>query len=174
MKKISCFFSLLILICVGCEKGDDGDKNTSGEFTLSSKLTFNDDVQSYDFEGFSFAEGKKVSTLSSTANYITVGCSESIVNIQQSGSYHNSFSLYGSYNDAISAEDAFDGLTTVSVTTWNEWANPVEENQIWFFRTKEKFYVKLWVKEITFDGADVNCTIKWVYQPDGTNTFPPK
>ncbi len=174
MKRIFYIALAVILTFVSCEhdgNGGGGDVPASGVATINNTLSFDEATQSYNLYGFSFVEASLVSVLES-GDYITVGCANGTVNLQ-TDSYINSFYLFGAYDDAVAAENAFNGLTSASVAAWSEWANPVTVNQVWIFRTSEKNYVKLWIKAITIEETDqVECTFAWVYQPDGTLTFP--
>jgi hypothetical protein len=162
----------VFLTFLSCEpNGGENGIPTSGTATINNILSFDEATQSYNLFGFSFVEAKLVSILEST-DYMTVGCADSIVNLQ-TDSYTNSFYLFGDFDDAVTAETVFNSLNSVSVASWSEWANPVRENQIWIFRTSEKNYVKFWIKSILIEPTDsVECTFDWVYQPDGTLTFP--
>lgn len=173
--KRTIYIALLVLLSfLSCEPNGGGNGiPTSGTATINNILSFDEATQSYNLFGFSFVEAKLVSILEST-DYMTVGCADGVVNLQ-TDSYINSFYLFGNFDDAVTAETVFNSLNTASVVTWSEWANPVRENQIWIFRTSKKNYVKLWIKTILIEPTDsVECTFDWVYQPDGTLTFPGK
>jgi len=174
MGKILYAIALMFIVLTSCERGGEDNKELlSGSATINNTLTFDAGTQSYNLYGFSFSEGALVSILTGS-DYITVGCSDSVVNIQ-TDSYTNSFFLYGEYGDATQAENGFNGLLATSVATWEEWAHPVAGNQVWLFRTGEKNYAKFWVKNITITESNkVECTFEWAYQPNGTLTFPEK
>jgi hypothetical protein len=90
----------------------------------------------------------------------------------------NGFFLEGEYNDAASAELAFDNLTEPLVNDWAEWANPVKTNQVWVYRSADEHYAKLRIIATFSEARDprdfASCTFEWVYQPDGSLTFPGK
>ncbi|MBP5474628.1 MAG: hypothetical protein J6X92_07730, partial [Bacteroidales bacterium] len=125
MKRVLFIFMLAIASLMACDK-EEGTKTTvaTGEFTIDNKLTFNESSQSYAVEAFSFPLGKKVSVLSGQNDCITVGYNGSSAYIETSN-YNNSFHLYGAYPNAATAQTEFDNLLSVSVSDWEEWANPV-------------------------------------------------
>ena len=172
MKRVIFICLLAVASLIACDK-EEGPKSTvaTGEITIDNKLTFNESSQSFAFEAFSIPLGKKVSVLSGQSDCITVGYNGSTAYIETSN-YNNSFHLYGSYPNAATAQTEFENLLSVSISDWEEWANPVLENQIWIFKTSEKKYAKFWIKSIT-PGEDnyVKCTIRWTYQSDGTTEF---
>lgn len=175
MMRRTIYIALSVLLALlSCERDGGGDNPlTSGTATINNFLSFDEATESYNLLGFSFAEARLVSILEST-DYMTVGCADSVVNLQ-TNSYLKSFYLFGNFDDAVTAETVFNTLNSVSVASWSEWANPVRENQIWIFRTGKKTYAKLWIKSILIEPTDsVECTFDWVYQPDGTLTFPGK
>jgi hypothetical protein len=90
----------------------------------------------------------------------------------------NSFSKYGEYTDQSSAKDAFNKLTSATASQWLASAVPLKENQVWLYRSGTDKYAKIRIISIkteirgTFEYAE--CNFEWVYQPDGTLTFPGK
>ncbi|HNW56485.1 MAG TPA: hypothetical protein PLR88_00705 [Bacteroidales bacterium] len=171
MKKyLIILFSALLLI--SCDK--DNKVSTSGTFTINNILYGTGPYYAY---GFSFTSADKVQTIPVTEQCITIGNDGTIDNlIIQTNSLSNSFYLYGEYTDEASAKQAFDKLTIGTVNGWEEWAFSVKPNQIWLFRTKNETYAKLriisTVSEVREEKNYAECTFEWVYQPDGTLTFP--
>ena len=57
-------------------------------------------------------------------------------------------------------------------------ADPINANQVWVYRTGTETYAKIriisTVNEIRDDMPYGECTFEWVYQPDGSLTFPGK
>ena len=57
-------------------------------------------------------------------------------------------------------------------------ADPVIANQVWVYRTGTETYAKIriisTVNETRDDLPYGECTFEWVYQPDGSTTFPVK
>jgi hypothetical protein len=86
------------------------------------------------------------------------------------------FALIGSYSTAGEASDAFDGLKSVGSVSYVDLAAPLEANQVWVFKTRDYKYAKFRIITVDLDtsgGAPyASCKLEWVYQPDGTATFP--
>jgi hypothetical protein len=72
----------------------------------------------------------------------------------------------------------FYNLTSFTVPEWKVWADSVMPNQIWIYRSGTEHYAKIRIISTvseTRSGHDyAECTFEWVYQPDGTLTFPGK
>jgi hypothetical protein len=94
----------------------------------------------------------------------------------QTDNFKDSFYKYGVYGNATAAETAFKSLTSATVTQWQEIADTLKPNQIWLYRSGTEHYAKLrvisTVAEQRSNVAYGSCTFQWVYQPDGTLTFP--
>jgi hypothetical protein len=176
--------SVIILVLVlaaflpGCRK--DNDPDFSGTFTIDNTLY---GTGPYYAMGFSFSLAKELSTLADPGPDMTLIADVDIDGtirrlLLQTENYKNSFFKYGVYQDAASASAAFKNLTSASVSTWDEWGDTIEPNQIWIFRTDSEHYVKFriisTVAEKRNSTAFASCTFEWVYQPDGTPTFPGK
>jgi hypothetical protein len=150
---------------------------TSGTITLDNTLTFDQATQAYFGYGFLFSKAELVSTLDNPGPDITVDSDGTNV-FFQAENYKNSFYMVAEFNDAASAEQAFSNLTAPVVNTWAEWANPVNQNQIWIYRSDSEHYAKLRIISIVSEVRDsrdfAECTFEWVYQPDGSLTFPGK
>ena len=167
------FFILLSLLffCHSCTKDTIP---TSGTVTIDNTTGFD---QTYYVYGFLFSKAELVSTLDNPPPDITVDSDGTNV-FFQTENYKNSFYKAGEFTDAASAEQAFSNLTAPVVNTWAEWANPVNQNQIWIYRSGSEHYAKLRI--ISIETKEENnrdlaeCTFEWVYQPDGSLTFPGK
>jgi hypothetical protein len=166
----------VVFLFISCDK-KDGSPN-SGRVTIDNTLYGSGPYYSL---GFSFSEAKKVSTLAGSGPDITVDAGvleegSSVVTFFASNTYSPAFFLYGAYANATDAEIAFDPLTTFSSPAWNDFGAPLAENQIWIFRTEDEKYAKILIQSVnintTPDPDFTSCTFKWVYQPDGTTTFP--
>jgi hypothetical protein len=76
------------------------------------------------------------------------------------------------------AQSAFDNLKSVSVTQWYDMADSVNANEIWIYKSGTDDYTKFriisTVNETRQSVAYGECTFQWVYQPDGSLTFPAK
>jgi hypothetical protein len=169
-------FLLLLATLSVCKKTDS--PVTSGTVTLRSTLY---GTGPYYANGFSFSLAKEISTISNPGPDITVNISKNLdgtikeVSFEASN-YENSFSLIGSYETETSAIQTFTDLLTFGYVQWIARAIPVKNNQIWLFRSGTGKYVKLRIitleEKIIQDQLSAECTFEWVYQPDGTTTFP--
>ena len=86
------------------------------------------------------------------------------------------FALIGSYNTGNDAQDAFNGLRSISSVSYIDLAAPLEENQVWVFKTRDYKYAKFRIITLNLDTSGdapwASCKLEWVYQPDGSATFP--
>jgi hypothetical protein len=93
---------------------------------------------------------------------------------------NNSFYKAGEFNDASSAETAYDNLKTGTVqpTEWEGLASPIKAYQVWIYRSGTNNYTKFriisTISEVRSGKDYGECTFEWEYQPDGTLTFPGK
>jgi hypothetical protein len=89
-----------------------------------------------------------------------------------------SFYKVGDFADVTTAQSVFDNLKTVSVSQWQDMADPILPNQVWIYRSGTAHYTKIrivsTINETRQTVAYGECTFQWVYQPDGTSTFPGK
>jgi hypothetical protein len=169
-------FLLVLATFSACKKTDS--PVTSGTVTLRSTLY---GTGPYYANGFSFSTAKEVSTISDPGPDITVNVSKNLdgtikeVSFEASN-YENSFALVGTYETEAAAIQAFADLLTVGDVQWIPSAIPLKNNQIWLYRSGSGKYVKLRIitlEEKTIQGQlSAECTFEWVYQPDGTATFP--
>jgi hypothetical protein len=176
MKK--SFFILLMFLTVipGCRKDDT--LRTSGTDTIDNTL-YGTDITGYYAFGFLFSQAKKVSTLNNTAFDITIGNDGTLSNlIFQTNNYKDSFYKVGEYDAATSAEQAFNNLTSYTVPQWVIWGYQIKPNQVWLFRTASERYAKLRIISTISENRNnryyAECTFQWMYQPDGSLTFPGK
>ena len=88
------------------------------------------------------------------------------------------FTLFGTYQSKSAATGAFDNLKSFDASdyTWSELGRQVAENQVWLYRTTDSRFAKLEILEVVIGELDglpyAECRFRWVYQPDGTATFP--
>jgi hypothetical protein len=178
MRRILVLILLFFIFLPGCKK--DEKSELSGTFTIENTLH---GAGPYYAMGFSFSLAGEVSTLDDPGPDITLIADVDIDGsirrlLLQTENFKNSFFRYGQYTDAASAGTAFKNLTSASVSAWEEWADTVEPNQIWIFRTSAETYAKFRIISIVAEQrsgtAYASCTFEWVYQPDGTLTFPGK
>lgn len=171
-----CIALLVLLALSGCTKVEK--TRTSGTDTIDN-ITFQSTT--YYVYGFSFAEAKLIKTYPDPKPdiilYVNVDTQTPRLTLQ---AYNLKPSFYkaGDYGDADAAISAFNSLKTVSVTQWQEMADPINDNQVWIYRTGTENFVKIRIISTVNEnrqGIDYGeCTFQWVYQPDGSLTFPDK
>ncbi|MDZ7633698.1 MAG: hypothetical protein U5L72_04335 [Bacteroidales bacterium] len=166
----------LMIVFTGC--GGD-DRQNSGTITLTSELY---EAESYYYAlGLSFDEGKEVPTLPDQyraditvqAGPLVTGGPE--VAYLSANTLNPPFALTGEYATEGDARNAFEGLTSVGTLSWIELAAPLKANQVWVVKTRDNKYAKLRTIEVTLTTVPARlatCRLEWVYQPDGSTTFP--
>ncbi|MEZ4996598.1 MAG: hypothetical protein R2758_03665 [Bacteroidales bacterium] len=172
---IPVLFTMLFI--AGC--GGD-DQKTSGTITLSSELF--DGGSYYYAMGLSFDEAKEVPTQPDQyradivlgAGPVTTG--GPVVAYLSANTLNPPFALAGTYGTSAEAASAFKALKTVGSYTWVELAAPLGANQVWVVKTRDADYAKLRIISITLDNSGddpvATCMLEWVWQPDGSATFP--
>jgi hypothetical protein len=175
MRKTALILVSVMLIMHGCTKDDAIP--ASGTITLDNTLAFNQVSQAYYSYGFLFSKAEKVSTLSKPEPDITVD-SDGTNLFLQTNNYKNSFFKSGEYADESSAKETFVNLTEVNVSQWLGMASPLKPNQVWIYRSGTEHYAKIRIISTVSEVRDyrdfAECTFEWVYQPDGSLTFPGK
>jgi hypothetical protein len=87
-----------------------------------------------------------------------------------------SYYKVGDFPDEASAQSAFDNLKTFDVSQWLDMADPVNNNQVWIYRSGTDHYAKIRIVSTKNEAGQTvpygECTFQWVYQPDGSSTFP--
>lgn len=181
MKYPALLILLLFIAFPGCKKEEK--PVYSGIMTISNKRV--GESPTYYIEGFHVTIGKKVPDLNNQTDIISV-LSDYDVNFNPlriffiTNNYKNSFFRYGEYADSQAAENAFDALTQFAEPQWSETGDSVRVNQIWLYRTSSSSYAKLRIintileKRADMQDPYAECTFEWVYQPDGSKTFPAK
>jgi hypothetical protein len=174
-RKVFILLTLLFLL-LSCTKKES--TRTSGTDTIDNIIYFGTTYYSY---GFTFSSAKLVSTNVNPGPDITIyvvidnGTARLTL---QANNLKPSFYKQGEYTDEATAKTAFDNLKTFSVTQWQDMADPILPNQVWIYRsgadTYTKFRIISTVNEIRQTIPYGACTFQWVYQPDGTTTFPGK
>lgn len=177
MKRISIILLTIFLILTGCKK--DKTPPLSGTVSIDNNLEGNDKTGYYAY-GFSFVLAKKVSTVDNPPPDITIDNDGTPANLLlQATNLLNSFYKAGEFADATAAQQAFKNLTSLTVpqlSEWSEWAYLIKPNQIWIYRSGTEHFSKFRIistnsePRVPRDFAE--CTIEWVYQPDGSLTFP--
>jgi hypothetical protein len=172
-----CF--ILIFLLGSCKKNDS--PALSGTVTINNILSGSGP---YYAMGFSVTSGNTVSTLKSPLDVITINADFDInYNVRKiyfaTYNFSDSFYRYGSYYDASSASAAFNSLKSFSEPdSWTEIGDSVKINQIWIYKTSTSHFAKLKVTSTVAEKRNTKpyaeCTFEWVYQPDGSYTFPKK
>ncbi len=165
-----------MLLLNGC--GGDGQQN-SGTITLTSELY---DADTYYYAlGLSFDEGKAVPTLPDqyradiTVQAGPVTSGGPVVAYLTANTLTPPFALAGEYASEGDAINAFDGLKSVGSVSWTDLAAPLKANQVWVVKTRDYKYAKLRIIQVTLETNPLplaTCRLEWVWQPDGTATFP--
>ena len=175
MKKLAIILLVIISALSGCTKKES--TRTSGLDTIDNITYY---TTTYFVYGFSFPKAKLIATYPSPGPDITLFVNtESTPRLTlQSENLKPSFFKVGDYPDQASAQAAFDNLKTVSATQWVDMADPILDNQVWIYRSGTDNYTKIrivsTVNEPRSAVAYGECTFQWVYQPDGSSTFPAK
>jgi hypothetical protein len=176
MKRSFLFILIVPLLLFSCKKSNPTP--TSGTVTINNK-TFKSST--YYVYGFSFSNARKVTTLASPGPDILIYVNRDTPPNRltlQANNLFASFYKFDEYPDAESAKIAFDNLKTVGNYTWAEMADPIADNQIWIYRSSTQTYAKILIKTTVNETRDSvaygECTFEWVYQPNGTTTFPGK
>jgi|WetSurMetagenome_2_1015567.scaffolds.fasta_scaffold568776_2 hypothetical protein len=179
MKRLFILIFLIPFVLNSCKK--DTTPSGSGTVTIDNTLEGNDKTGYYSF-GFLFSQAKKISTIETPHPDITVYINtdtppDSWLYLQ-ADNLNPSFYKIGDYTDVQSASDAFDNLKTIGNYQWAEIAQPITPNQVWVYRTGTPCYAKIriisTVNEIRSTRPYGECTFEWVYQADGSTTFPAK
>lgn len=175
------FIVLALFAFPGCRKEDK--PVYSGIMTISNKLAGTSPT--YYNEGFHVPTGKKIPDLNNRSDIISV-FSDYDVNYTPikiyfaTNNFKNSFFLYGEYTDAKTAGNAFKSLVQFTEPQWTELGDSVGANQIWLYRTSDSRYAKMRIISTVLEKRTgmlypyAECTFEWVFQPDGTKTFPGK
>lgn len=171
------FFAILILLA-GCSKKEEPILMSGTDYIETTTYM----STTYYRYGFMFSTGQKVSTIDNGRDIVSL-----VVNSDnpdhrrltlQVNNYKSSFYKAGDFADEASSIEAFNNLKTVSVSQWEEWADPITENQVWIYRTGSEAYAKFRIISTVNEMKDGvpygKCTFQWLYQPDGSVTFPDK
>lgn len=125
--------------------------------------------------GFSFSIGKRTSMIDiPIPDIVIANDGPNLFFWANNYSFHKA----GEFADESSAKAAFDNLKSVNVLTWEDLAYPIRSNQIWLYRSLNEYYTKIRIisiiNEIILGSPFSECVFEWVYQPDGSLTFPVK
>jgi hypothetical protein len=176
MKRVVFILLAIFSIFTGCTKKET--TRTSGVDTIDNITYFSTTYYQY---GFLFSSAKLVPTSTNPGPDITIYVNVDNVTPRltlQSNNLRASFFKVGDFADAATAQSAFDNLKTVSVTQWLDMADPINANQVWIYRSGTDNYTKFrivsTVNEMRQSIPYGECSFQWVYQPDGSSTFPGK
>lgn len=167
--------TVIAILFGGCKKKDD--PVTAGTITIDNLLY---GAGPYYALGFEIKTGAKVSTLDGAQDVLAVMADADINNNVRKiflavNNFRNAFSLYGEYTDAGQATTAFENLTSFTDPVWTSLGDNVKPHQVWLFRTSTDTYAKIRiisaVGEKRNEKAYAECSLQWVYQPDGSKTF---
>ena len=174
MKTIAYILLAVFAALSSCTKVED--TRTTGTDTIDN-TTFTG--ATYFVYGFSFSTAKLVSTESDPGPDIIIYVNKSDTPYRltlQADNFKPSFYKVGAYADESAAKAAFDDLKTVSVSQWEEMADPIAANEVWIYKSGDEKYSKIrivsTVNEIRQTIAYGECTFQWAHQPDGSLTFP--
>jgi hypothetical protein len=174
MKRYLFILLLVSVIASGCTKPEK--TRTSGTDTIDN-ITYQSTT--YYVYGFTFSLAKLVPTYPAPGPDIALVLNKDNQPYRltlQASNLKPSFYKVGDYVDADGAIAAFNNLKTVSVPQWLDMADPIEDNQVWIYRTGTEKYAKIRIISTINEnrlGVDYGeCTFQWVFQPDGTTTFP--
>jgi hypothetical protein len=177
MKKYILILFLIVLLMPSCKKQTDNP--VSGTVTINNILKMDPKTQDYYSMGFLFSAGKIVSshdTPPPDINIINDGSPGNL--ILEANNLENSFYKVGQYPGAASAKNIFDALTAPVVTQWVVWADSIKPDQVWLYKSGNEHYTKIRIISASSDFSNSKnyseCTFEWVYQPDGSLTFPGK
>jgi hypothetical protein len=174
MIRISKILFLLIISLAGCKK--ESTTRISGTDTVDNTIYKSTIYFAY---GFSFVKAGLVATTATPGPdfvlYVNTDTQTPRLTLQASR-LKDSFSKVGDYPDASSAVTVFKNLTAVSSVGWISIADPVDANQIWLYRTIDDQYAKIRIIKVVNETRDDlpygQVTFEWVFQPDGSSSFP--
>jgi hypothetical protein len=176
MKRLSIILLVSLALTAGCKK--DEVVRTSGTDTIENTIYKSSTYYAY---GFSFSKAAKVATTESPGPDIVLYVASDTQPPRltfQANNLLDSFSKYGEFADASTASQVFNSITTLPSVTWTGIADPISVNQIWIYRTTGEQYAKIRIISVVNETRNNlpygECTFEWVFQPDGSTTFPGK
>jgi hypothetical protein len=177
MKKYILISFVALFFLPSCRKTNDNPN--SGTATINNVLNLDPVLQDYYSLGFLFSAGKLVSsheTPPPDINILSEGIFQNL--IFEANNLDNSFYKVGQYSNSATAKNVFDTLVSPVVLQWVEWADSLKANQVWLYKSGNEHYSKLRIVSTVSEIRDyrdyAECTFEWVYQPDGSLTFPGK
>jgi hypothetical protein len=171
-------FTILLFFSVLCGCTRKEPTPTSGIQTIDN-ITHK--TSTYFNYGFSFFKAELVSNLNKQeCDIVLYVNNDNPVNrlTFQANNLKPSFYKVGVFADEDAAKLVFNNLKTFSAGVWEDMADPIEPNQVWLYRSGTECYTKIRiisiVNETRLGAVYGECTFQWVYQPDGSSTFPGK
>jgi hypothetical protein len=169
----------VISLLAGC---DGKDQQNSGTITLTNEL-FGTTV--YYSMGLSFGEGKAISSLTTPGPDVfveagSIAAGSAVEPFLSANTLEPAFGFAGEYMTESAAVAAFRALTDVSPLSsglsYSDLAAPLKKNQVWVVRSRDNTYAKIRIIEVVLDTDATpdfsSCKLEWVWQPDGSATFP--
>ncbi len=169
----------VMLLLIGCGRDD---QKTSGTITLTNEL-FGTTV--YYSMGLSFKQAGAISSLTVPGPdvFLEAGSlaeGSPVEPFLSANTLEPSYAFMGEYMTESEAVDAFVALTDASslssVFSFIDLATPLRKNQVWVVRTRDNNFAKIRIIEVVLNTAAnpdfASCRLEWVWQPDGTATFP--
>jgi len=179
MKQICIYILIFSVFLNGCKK--DKGLILSGTITINNILILTEG--NYFANGFSVPTGKKISFSEPPPDVVTILADKDVNNNVRkiyfsTNNAEDSYYRFGNYSDAVAASLAFKNLTSFATPQCTPLGDSVKANQVWLFKTRTDKYAKLRVISTVAEKRDnkpfAECTFEWVYQPDGSLTFPGK
>jgi hypothetical protein len=174
MKTSTYILFVFLLFFYGCKKEPS---RTWGTHTVDN-LRYNEN-STYAVHGFSFSKAAIVSTESQPGPDFTVDVNSNYL-IFMTNNQSPSFYKYGEYTDEAQTKIAFVNLKSFTFNQAIDIAGPVLPNQIWIYKSGRDTYAKMRIVSTKLEKRENlgqmidygECTFEWVYQPDGSLTFP--
>ena len=173
---------ILSLLAWGCNRDD---QQLSGTITLTNELYGGDPY--YYALGLSFDEAKAVPTLPDqeradiTLLAGTIPGGTAVEPFLSANTLEPAFAFSGEYATESEAVTAFRALKDLSsmlggTLSFLDLAAPLKKNQVWVVRTRDHTYAKIRIIDVVLDTEPnpdfASCRLEWVWQPDGSATFP--
>ncbi|NMC39960.1 MAG: hypothetical protein GYA43_02115 [Bacteroidales bacterium] len=180
MKNPISYLAFAVIILTGCRK--EPGNIYSGIMTINNKPVAT--TPTYYTEGFHVPTGRKVADLNNSRDIISVAsvygpADYTPVKINFiTNNFKNAFFKWGEYTSSQEAVASFNNLKQFTAPSWAELGDSVAANQIWLYRTDDDRYAKIRIistlheKRPDMPRPYAECTFEWVFQPDGTMTFP--
>lgn len=171
------FLLLLSLIC--CKKEEKA--KLTGEAVISTRLY---GTGPYYTNGFSFSTGKNHPYPGTSGVRIDL-VAQAVTDLQGNltgvmlGSPDNdkAFFTNNTFSSLAEAESFFSGYTEVGPVAFSALSDTIQPFQVITFRSVVPTYAKMLITSLKFFRGDqtgqyAEVSFRWVYQPDGSTTFP--